>query len=309
MQTVQKSFGWDYTRFLWTLSTVFTYVLALIESQNFFFFFIYLLNSESCSSNKKFRLRSSVQCCFTTTETDAYLGRGAKGSHLDFRTNTQILPQDTNTASATHSEQTNNTATHRAADRRPGCSTCKQCQQPTLVDQSEIRKVTSPPPSRLPPSWPVGLVWGRKQHVHCHIQFGQRSPRGSCCSDWRHVFTWGFGFNPCQCRKEIWTWILTMPSVTIDYAFIQWHRRYNNMDSDWNTWGCCGLTLWQVWRPTRQRQKWTDTVASVETNATETEVDWHCGKCGDQRDRDRRWNWNKTQLFLFKRPARRWVHC
>ena len=34
-----------------------------------------------------------------------------------------------------------------------------------------------------------------------------------------------------------------------------------------------GLTLWQVWRPTRQRQKWTDTEASVETNATETEVD------------------------------------
>ena len=34
-----------------------------------------------------------------------------------------------------------------------------------------------------------------------------------------------------------------------------------------------GLTLWQVWRPTRQRQKWTDTVASVETNATETEMD------------------------------------
>ena len=32
-----------------------------------------------------------------------------------------------------------------------------------------------------------------------------------------------------------------------------------------------GLTLWQVWRPTGQRQKWTDTVASVETNATETE--------------------------------------
>ena len=32
-----------------------------------------------------------------------------------------------------------------------------------------------------------------------------------------------------------------------------------------------GLTLWQVWRPTRQRQKWTDTVASVETKATEAE--------------------------------------
>ena len=28
---------------------------------------------------------------------------------------------------------------------------------------------------------------------------------------------------------------------------------------------------WQVWRPTRQRQKWTDTVASAETKATETE--------------------------------------
>ena len=44
--------------------------------------------------------------------------------------------QDTNTANATHSEQTNNTATHRAADMRSGSSTCKQSQQPTLVDQS-----------------------------------------------------------------------------------------------------------------------------------------------------------------------------
>ena len=34
---------------------------------------------------------------------------------------TQILP-----GSATHSEQTNNTATHRAVDRRSGSSTCKQ---------------------------------------------------------------------------------------------------------------------------------------------------------------------------------------
>ena len=128
--------------------------------------------------------------------------------------------------------------------------------------------------------------WGRKQHEHGHIHFGQRSPRGSCCSVWRHVFTRGFGFNPCQ-WKEIWTWILTMPSVTNNYAFSQWCRRYNRTDSDWNTWGRCGLTLWQVWRPARQRQKWTDTVASVETKATETEVDWHCGKCGDQRDRQK----------------------
>ena len=52
-----------------------------------------------------------------------------------------------------------------------------------------------------------------------------------------------------------------------------------------------GLTLWQVWRPRRQRQKWTDTVASEETNATETEVDWHCGKCGDQGNRQK---WTDT---------------
>ena len=58
--------------------------------------------------------------------------------------------QDTNTASATHSEQTNNTATHGAADRRSGSSTCKQSQQLTLVDQSETRQVSDlgPPPGR-----------------------------------------------------------------------------------------------------------------------------------------------------------------
>ena len=48
-----------------------------------------------------------------------------------------------------------------------------------------------------------------------------------------------------------------------------------------------GLTLWQVWRPTRQRQQWTDTAASVETKATETEGDRHCGKCENQRDRQK----------------------
>ena len=53
--------------------------------------------------------------------------------------------QDTNTASATHNKQTNNTATHRTAERRSGSSTCKQSQQPTLVDQSETRQVTSAP--------------------------------------------------------------------------------------------------------------------------------------------------------------------
>ena len=56
--------------------------------------------------------------------------------------------RDTNAASATHSERTNNTATHRsAADRRSGCSTCKQSQQPTLVDQSETRRVSDLGPS------------------------------------------------------------------------------------------------------------------------------------------------------------------
>ena len=52
--------------------------------------------------------------------------------------------QDTNIASATHSERTYNTATHRAADRRSGCCTCKQSQQLTLVNQSETRQMTSP---------------------------------------------------------------------------------------------------------------------------------------------------------------------
>ena len=44
-----------------------------------------------------------------------------------------------------------NTATHRAADRRSGSSTCKQCQQPTLVDQSVTRQVSDlgPPPIEL----------------------------------------------------------------------------------------------------------------------------------------------------------------
>ena len=120
--------------------------------------------------------------------------------------------------------------------------------------------------------------------MYGHIQFGLRGPRGSCCSDWRHVFHLSIRVQPLW--KETWTWILTMPSVTIDYAFIQWCLRYNHTDSDWDAWGRCGLTLWQVWRPRRQRQKWTDTVASVETKATETKVDWHCGKCGDQRGRD-----------------------
>ena len=54
-------------------------------------------------------------------------------------------PRHNDTASATHSEQTNNTATNRTADRRSGSSTCKQSQQPTLVDQSETRQVTSAP--------------------------------------------------------------------------------------------------------------------------------------------------------------------
>ena len=83
-----------------------------------------------------------------------------------------------------------------------------------------------PPPLELT----GGPSWGRKQHVHGHIQFGQRSPRGSCCSDWRHVFTWGFGFNPCGRRRE----------------HVDWHcgkcgdQRYRDRS---------GLTLWQVWRP------------------------------------------------------------
>ena len=106
--------------------------------------------------------------------------------------------------------------------------------------------------------------------MHGHVQFGQRSPRGSCCSDWRHISRTWAGIRVPTLWKEIWTWILTMPAVSIDYAFIQWCSQYNHTDSDWDAWRRCGLTL-----------------ASVETNATETEVDWHCGKCGDQRDRDR----------------------
>ena len=38
----------------------------------------------------------------------------------------------------------------------------------------------------------------------------------------------------------------------------------------------------------RGRDRSGRTLASVETNAAETEVDGHCGKCGDQGDRDRR---------------------
>ena len=47
--------------------------------------------------------------------------------------------------------------------------------------------------------------------------------------------------------------------------------QYNHTDSEMleDAVDTCGKS---VWRPTRQRQKWTDTVAS---------------QCGDQRDRDR----------------------
>ena len=166
---------------------------------------------------------------------------------------------DTNTGSATHSEQTNNTATHRAAES----STCKQSQQLTLVDQSETRQVTS---ASLSSSWPVGLV--EAENNTCTVTFNSDS----------------------EAREEVVVVTGDTCSSEDDYAFIQWCRRYNHTDSDWDTWGRCGLILWQVWRPTRQtevdwhwqvwrptrqRQKWTDTVASVENNATETEVDWH----------------------------------
>ena len=55
-----------------------------------------------------------------------------------------------------HSEQTNNTATYWS-----GSSTCKQCQQPTLVDQSETRQATSPPPHPSPPKLTGRPRWGR----------------------------------------------------------------------------------------------------------------------------------------------------
>ena len=86
---------------------------------------------------------------------------------------------------------------------RSWSSTCKQ-----WVSTANTSRPIGDSPSDLGPP-PLELTgrpsWGRKQHVQGHIQFGQRSQRGSCC-DWRHVFTWGFGYNPCQ-WKEVWTWI------------------------------------------------------------------------------------------------------
>ena len=49
--------------------------------------------------------------------------------------------QDTDTANNTHQQHS---GPGRAADRRSGSRTCKQCQQPT-VDQSESRQATSAP--------------------------------------------------------------------------------------------------------------------------------------------------------------------
>ena len=80
--------------------------------------------------------------------------------------------RDTNTASATHNEQTNNAATHLAADRRSGCSTCKQSQQPTPVDQSETRQVSDLAPAP-PPSWPVGVV--EAENNRCTVTFNSDS--------------------------------------------------------------------------------------------------------------------------------------
>ena len=48
------------------------------------------------------------------------------------------------------------------------------------------------------------------------------------------------------------------------------------------------------------RTLWTDAVASVETYATQTEVDWRCGECGDQRNTDR----SGLTLWRVWRPTR-----
>ena len=65
----------------------------------------------------------------------------AASLHLGF---TPRFQDHTNTTSATHSEQIDkqHSDPYCAADRRSESSTCKQSQQPTLVDQSESRQVT-----------------------------------------------------------------------------------------------------------------------------------------------------------------------
>ena len=128
-----------------------------------------------------------------------------------------------------------------------------------------------PRPPSVPSSWPVGLV--EAENNTWSVTFDSDSEAweeivavtGDTCSPEDSGSTPVEGDMNMNFDNAVGNHWLCFHSRTVTETHedtVDWHcgKCGDKRDRDRS-----GQTRWQVWIPTRQRQKWTDTVASVET--------------------------------------------